>query len=61
MLWNLIQQIQIGRAERNALSIEDRLTALEEQMERNSRVLIEVIRHLERRDGRDLDGDGRIG
>lgn len=43
------------------MSLEERLEVIEERLERNSKVLIEIIRHLERRDGHDLDGDGRIG
>lgn len=61
MLWNLIQQMQLGRAHDHAMSLEERLEVIEERLERNSKVLIEIIRHLERRDGHDLDGDGRIG
>lgn len=61
MLWDLLQQMQIGRAEEQAASIEERLATLERKLERNSRVLVDLIRHLEKREGRDLDGDGRIG
>lgn len=61
MLWNLIQQIQMGRAYGHAVSVEERLDVIEERLERNSKVLVEIIRYLKRRDGRDLDGDGRGG
>lgn len=61
MLWDLFQQVQIGRNERHALSVDERLAAIERQLDRNGKVLAEVIRYLETRDGRDLDGDGKIG
>lgn len=61
MLWDLLQQMQIGRTERHAMDVEERLTALERQLDRNNKVLVEVIKYLEKRDGRDLDGDGEIG
>jgi hypothetical protein len=61
MLWDLLQQMQIGRAEQQATSVEARLAHIENQLERNPRVLTDLIRYLERRDGKDLDGDGRVG
>ncbi len=61
MLWDLLQQVQIGRTERHAVNVDERLAALERQLDRNSKVLVEVIKYLEKRDGRDLDGDGKIG
>lgn len=61
MFWDLVQQMQIGRAQEHAASVEERLAAIESMLDRNSRVLVEVIRYLEKRDGRDVDGDGRIG
>jgi hypothetical protein len=61
MLWNLLQQMQIGSAQEHVSSVEARLARIEVELERNSRVLTDLIRYLERRDGKDLDGDGRIG
>jgi hypothetical protein len=60
MLWNLVQQMQLGRAHSHAMSLEERLEVIEERLER-SKVLIEIISHLERRDGHGLDEDGGIG
>lgn len=53
--------MQIGRTEQHAMDVDERLAALERQLDRNSKVLVEVIKFLEKRDGRDLDGDGKIG
>jgi hypothetical protein len=61
MIWNLIQQIQLGRAERQATTTQEQIDDLEQRLRRTEDVLIDVIRYLERRDGRDLDGDGEIG
>jgi hypothetical protein len=61
MFWDLIQQMQIDRTERHAMAVDERLAALERQVDRNNEVLVEVIKYLEKRDGRDLDGDGEIG
>lgn len=61
MLWDLFQQVQIGRNERHALSVDERLAAIERQLDHNASVLADLISYLEKRDGRDLDGDGKIG
>lgn len=61
MLWDLIQQVQLGEARDQASSLAQRVAYLEGQVERTNKVLVEVIRYLERRDNRDVDGDGKIG
>jgi BMFP domain-containing protein YqiC len=61
MLWNLIQQAQLGDARDRQASLEHRVGRLEDDLDRISEVLTEVIRYLERQEGRDIDGDGRVG
>ena len=61
MLWDLIQQFQLGEARGMAASLEERVAYLEKKVERNDRVLVELIKYLEKRDNRDLDGDGSVG
>jgi hypothetical protein len=61
MLWDLIQQFQLGEARNQASSLEERVPYLERKVERNDRVLVELIRYVEKGEGRDLDGDGAIG
>ncbi|MCJ7627693.1 MAG: hypothetical protein E4G90_01145 [Gemmatimonadales bacterium] len=61
MLWDLIQQFQLGEARNRASSMEERVAFLEGRVERNDKVLVELIKYLEQRDKRDLDGDGSIG
>ena len=53
MLWDLFQQLQLGQAEDHARTVDERLAALEVRVERQHRVLIEIVRHL-----RLADGDG---
>lgn len=60
MLWDIIQQMQLGRAEQHAASMEERLAALEAQVDRQQRVLVELVRHLKLdRPGPDAGGGGR--
>ena len=61
MLWDLLQQFQLGEARGMAASLEERVAYLEKKVERNDRVLVELIKYLEKRDNRDLDGDGSVG
>ena len=61
MLWDLLQQFQLGEARDRAASMEERVAYLERKVERNERVMVELIGYLEKREGRDLDGDGVVG
>ena len=48
MLWDLIQQFQLGEARSQPSSLEDRVPYLERKVERNDRVLVELILYLEK-------------
>lgn len=61
MLWDLIQQFQLGEARNRAGSLEQRVAYLEEKVQRSEKVLVEVIKYLEKKEGRDIDGDGVVG
>lgn len=61
LIWDMIQQVQLGKADARALSLEERVTRLEGEVRRTSNVLADLLRLLERRFGEDLDGDNRIG
>ena len=61
MLWDLLQSHQLRVASDQAASLEERVAFLERQVERNEEVLAEVIKYLEQRDNKDLDGDGSVG
>jgi hypothetical protein len=61
LFWDLIQQSQISDARRHATSIEDRVRALEEELQNTQVLLREVIQRLENSIGEDLNRDGNIG
>lgn len=56
MLWDLFQQLQLSQAQEHARSVEERMAALEEQVERQHRVLIEIVRHLGPPGGQSSEG-----
>lgn len=61
LFWDLIQHSQISEAQGKADSLEQRVTTLENQLERTNNTLVELLRVLETRFGDDIDGDGRVG
>jgi hypothetical protein len=61
LIWNLIQHNQISETRGRADSLEQRVGALENQLQRTNEVMVRLLKALERRFGDDLDGDGRIG
>ena len=60
-LWDLVQQNQITKQRDRAATDSDRINALEQEVERLSTVVHELIDRLEIHLGTDLDQDGRIG
>ena len=46
MLWDLIQQVQLGEARNQASSLEERVAYLERKVERNERVMVELIKYI---------------
>ena len=61
LLWDLMQQSQIGDSKQRAQNLEARVAALENQVRRTNEVMVNLLRALERRFGEDLDGDNRVG
>lgn len=61
LFWDLIQHSQISQAHGKADSLEQRVSDLENQLERTNNTLMELLRVLETRFGDDLDSDGRVG
>ena len=59
-LWDLYQQNQISKHHDRTSSVEQRLAQTEEEVERLSSLVGELIRRLEARLGTDLDGDGKV-
>jgi hypothetical protein len=68
MLWDIIQQVQLGNRraesemlESRALSLEQRVIRMEEELLRTRDQLKRLTDLLEQRFGEDLNGDGRVG
>jgi hypothetical protein len=61
LIWDLIQQGQIGDAQNRTHSLEQRVRDLEEELRATNRALMGLLRALETRFGEDLNGDGRVG
>ena len=61
LIWDLIQQGQIGDASNQAASLEQRVSLLEVEIRQTNNTLMQLLKALETRFGEDLDNDGRIG
>jgi hypothetical protein len=61
LIWDLIQQGQIGNAQQRAETLEQRVHNLEVELRRTNDVVLRLLHALEHRFGQDLDGDNRIG
>jgi hypothetical protein len=61
LIWDLIQQGQIGAASNRTATLEERVMHLEDELRQTNRSLMGLLKALEKRFGEDLDGDGRIG
>ncbi|MDQ3206512.1 MAG: hypothetical protein M3Q40_08440 [Pseudomonadota bacterium] len=60
-LWDLYQQSQISKHTDRTASVEQRLERTEDEVERLSALVRELIGRLESKLGADLDDDGRVG
>ena len=61
LFWDLYQQSQISQHAERAASVETRVQALEDRMERIENLLHAVIGRLEVHLNQDLNRDGQIG
>jgi hypothetical protein len=61
MFWDLIQQSEIEEQKDKAVSLEQRVLFLEEELEKTRLLLIKTLRILEEQIGKDIDGDGKLG
>lgn len=60
-LWDLYQQSQISKHKDRTATVEERLDRAEDEVERLSGLVQELIGRLEARLGTDLDDNGRVG
>ncbi|MBN3520955.1 hypothetical protein JYB62_13180 [Algoriphagus lutimaris] len=61
MFWDLIQQSEIEEQKEKAVSIEQRVLYLEEELEKTRKLLIKTLHLLEKHIGKDIDEDGKLG
>lgn len=61
MFWDLIQQSEIEEQKDKAISLEQRVLYLEEELEKTKTLLLKTLHILEERSGKDIDGDGVVG
>ncbi|MDG2031392.1 MAG: hypothetical protein P8J45_10355 [Phycisphaerales bacterium] len=61
LFWNLIQQGQISDQEYRAESLEERVSRLEDQLEKQQELILSLLQILEENLQVDIDGDGQIG
>ena len=61
LFWDLYQQSQISKHQERTGAVEQRLAALERELDDTRNLLREVIGRLEQHVGADLDRDGRVG
>ena len=61
VLWEIVQTGLMYGQHRKSSSIEDRVQALEDQLQLTQNTLRNLVRKLEEIQGIDIDGNGRIG
>jgi hypothetical protein len=61
LFWDLIQQGQIMAQDSRTLTLEQRVSNLEEQLRSTQLLLQKTLSTLEEYTGKDVDGDGRVG
>lgn len=61
MFWDLLQQSEIEDQKEKAVSLEQRVLYLEEELEKTRLLLIKTLHLLEKEIGKDIDGDGKLG
>ncbi len=61
LFWDLIQQGQIMSQSSRTLTLEQRVSILEEELRSTQLLLHKTLQTLEEYTGKDVDGDGRVG
>ncbi|HEX6010739.1 MAG TPA: hypothetical protein VFY87_02825 [Geminicoccaceae bacterium] len=61
LLWEMAQQGQQRRTAERAVSLDQRVSDLEERLGAQTQLLSTLVKKLEQRFGEDLDEDQRIG
>jgi len=61
ILWEIVQTGLMYGQKRKADTVEDRVQALEDQLQLTQNTLRALVRKIEEIHGLDVDGDGRVG
>lgn len=61
IFWDLLQQDELEKQQKQANSIEDRVELLEEELAATRSLLKKTLNALETYLVRDIDGDGKLG
>ncbi len=61
LFWDLIQQSELEEQKDKAESLEERISQLENELEKTKALLLKTLKLLEQRSGTDINDDGKIG
>ncbi|MEM8927228.1 MAG: hypothetical protein AAGC45_03410 [Bacteroidota bacterium] len=61
IFWDLLQQDELEKQQRQADSVEERVEWLEAELEKTKSLLRKTLEALEGHMGKDIDGDGLTG
>lgn len=61
ILWEIVQSGFIYGQKRKSDDIGDRVTFLEEELQRTQKTIQKLVRKIEEMHGLDIDGDGKVG
>ena len=61
ILWEVVQTGLMHGQKRKADTVEDRVQALEDQLQLTQNTMRQLVKKLEEIHGLDIDGDGRVG
>ncbi|MBT8310096.1 MAG: hypothetical protein HKN96_06170 [Flavobacteriaceae bacterium] len=61
IFWDLLQQDELEKQQKQADNVEDRVAVLEEELAQTKTLLRKTLVALESYVGKDIDGDGQMG
>ena len=61
LLWEIVQSGFIYGQKRKSDSIQDRVSYLEDQLQKTQETICNLVKKIEELHGLDVDGDGRVG
>jgi hypothetical protein len=61
IFWDLLQQDELEKQQKQADSVEDRVAIIEDDLAKTKALLRKTLEALESYVGKDIDGDGKMG